>query len=197
MTWRLATDEEQKQLISLAREGDPQERRRALACLLLDFRGPALAVIHRTLASAGLGREHAEEIFQAAVLKFLNVGLSSYRGAAAPRTLFVRIALNCALDLLRLRSRERALPDSGASEEAPSPDAAAQLDARQLREALESCLAELSEALRTAIMAYYLEERGDCATCAAHLGVARNTLEQRLSRGRLALADCVRRKTDG
>ena len=115
--------EEQLQLVERARRGDERQRERALAALLEDFRGAAMAVIHRALAAAGVGREHAEEAWLQAAFKFYSVGLERFAGRAAPRSYFVRMALNSAIDIVRAQSRqapldEPAQPDSRRSAEA-------------------------------------------------------------------------------
>lgn len=189
----MLSEAQQRQLVEEARGDDERRRERALAELLADWRGPALALIHRTLASAGLGHEHAEEALQAATVKYLESGLTRYRGEAAPRTYFVRIAINAALDLAR--GARRAL-ERGTIPELPVETRGAErrLELEAERRALQRCLAELSERLRQAVVLYYLEEAGDCEACASQLGVARSAFEQRLSRGRIALAECLQRK---
>jgi RNA polymerase sigma factor (sigma-70 family) len=198
------TLEEQRRLLDEARPaaGDPARRRLALAALLDDFRRPALAAIHRTLAAGGLGREHAEEALQAATLKLLAGGLERFRGESAPRTYFVRIAIHAAVDLVRLLQRERELGLTPDAEAEADVDAAAPatgpaeraLQRRQEREALERCLEELPPGLRQAITLYYLGDGEDCRSCARRVGVGKNTFEQRLCRGRLALALCLRQR---
>jgi len=190
------SDAQQRQLVEAARGDDERLRERALAELLADFRGPALASIHRTLGAAGLGHEHAEEALAAATLKYLEVGLSRYRGDSAPRTYFVRIAINAALDVARAlrrsqeRAEERELPVAAPGDESAST----RLELEARRRALQECLAELSDKLRQAMLLYYVEEGGDCETCARQLETSKAAFEQRLSRGRLALAECLRRK---
>jgi RNA polymerase sigma-70 factor, ECF subfamily len=191
------SDEEQRALVEQALGADPSARRSAAERLLDDFRAPALAAIGKTLAACGVGREHAEEALQAAALKFLAAGLRRYRGGAAVRTYFVRIAINAALDLARAARRARSGLEVDAIDASLAPSASAAEGRLQLeaeRRALLECLEALSELLRRAIELYYLDEAGDCEVCAARLGVARNAFEQRLSRGRAALAECVRGK---
>ncbi len=190
------TLDEQRELLEVARAGEPAARRRALDALLHDFRGPALAAIHKTLAAGQLGGEHAEEALQAAILKFLAGGLQRFRGEAAPRTYFVRIALHAAIDLLRLQQRQ---VDDGeerllglANAETGGPERSLHLG--QVREALERCLEELPQALRQSVALYYLGTGEDCEACARKIGIRKNAFEQRLRRSRLALAECLGRK---
>jgi len=188
------SDARQRQLVQEARGGDERLRERAIAELLADFRGPALASIHRTLSAAGVGHEHAEEALQAATLKYLEVGLARYSGDSTPRTYFVRIAINAALDVAR--ALRRSLERTGEREPpvTPGDESASRLELEARRRALQECLAELSDKLRQAMLLYYMEEGGDCETCARRLETSKAAFEQRLSRGRGTLAECLRRK---
>lgn len=77
------SDEQQRALLGQVREGTDAEREDALAELLRDFRGPALAAIHKALLACGVEtRVHAEEALQQAVFKFIAVGIEAYRGGA-------------------------------------------------------------------------------------------------------------------
>jgi len=190
--------ETQQRLLERARSGAPAERRAALEALLADFRGPALAAIHKTLASCGVDRRHAEEALQEAILKLLGGGLEAFRGLAAPRTYFVRIAVNAAIDLIRRLARSDPLEATGEPEAsllgAARPSAEEELAAAQLREALARCLELLPELYRRSVQLFYLDEVGDCATCAQAAACSRDAFMQQLSRARLRLADCLRRR---
>jgi len=193
------SEEQQRALLRRAMDGTTGDGQEAIQELLQDFRGPALAAIHRALATGGAGREHAEEAYQAAVLKYLESGLSRYRGEAAPRTYFVRIAINAALDLLRLLRREERLDREERVEVSlvsPIQPQDMRIQVAQERRALQECLERLPAILKEAVSLYYFEEAGDCEACAAALRAGRSAFEQRLHRGRLALADCLRRKLE-
>jgi RNA polymerase sigma factor (sigma-70 family) len=190
------SDEQQRVLLERARSGPVAERTRSLEQLLADFRGPALAAIHKTLASCGVDAAHAEEALQEAIFKFIGTGIAAYRGGAAPRTYFTRIAINAALDVGRRMARVRfgGLAGIEESELAVSPSAEQGIAAQQTRRALEACIEELPERYHAAIRLYYLEEAGDCATCAAQAGVSREAFMQQLCRARVMLARCLERK---
>lgn len=186
--------EEQQELLERARGGTPGQRREALEELLDDFHGPAMAVIHKTLAAHQLGQEHADSILQQATVKFLARGLRDFRQDAAPRTYFCRIAINAALDTCRRVSRARGL--TGAAEAATpgrieGPEAA--LLRREGSRRLMACLERLAEHYRQAVELFYLDQVGDAATCARRAGISVQAFWQRLSRARAMLADCVRR----
>jgi RNA polymerase sigma factor (sigma-70 family) len=183
----------QEQLLRQILEGGPEARRLALGRFLDDCRGPALCAVHRTLAACGADRRLAEEALQEATLKLLAGGLQAFRAEAAPRTYFVRIAINAALDAVRRQLRRREL---GALEQQPVMAATAeeQLAAVELREALRRCLDELPHRHRESVGLYYLEEVGDCAACARAAGVSRDAFMQQISRARQRLADCLRRR---
>jgi len=183
----------QEELLQQILLGDPEERRLALARFLDDCRGPALCAVHRTLAACGADRRLAEEALQEATLKLLAGGLQAFRGQAAPRSYFVRIAINAALDAVRRQLRRREL---GGLERQPAMAASAeeQLAAVELREALRLCLDELPDRYRQSVGLYYLEEVGDCAVCARAAGVSRDAFMQQISRARQRLADCLRRR---
>ena len=93
--------EEQLRLVETARTGTPAERAAAHRELLDFFRPYAMAVVQRTLAAAGVGREHAEEAWLQATFRMFTVGLDRFAGDAAPLSYFLRIALHAAVDVVR------------------------------------------------------------------------------------------------
>jgi RNA polymerase sigma factor (sigma-70 family) len=186
-------DGEQRALLEQARSGS----RQALARLLDDFRGPAMAAIHKTLAACGVDGAHTEEAFQQATFKFIARGLSAYRGGAAPRSYFTRIAINAALDVTRRLAR---VAHGGVDERRPElerlrePSAEERLSLAERRQALQICVEKLPEKYRRTVELYYLEEAGDCATCAELLGVSKAAFMQQLCRARAMLAQCLGRR---
>jgi len=188
----LLSDKEQRELVELARSRRGDGGVRALEQLLADFRAPALAAVHKALASCGIDGSHAEEALQQAVLKFVSVGLEAYRGSAAPRTFFVRIAINAALDVARRMARLRALDE--VEDLQPEPSAEERLSALETRRALELCIDGLPERYLRSVRLYYLEQAGDCAACAARLGITKEAFMQQLCRARSMLAECLRRR---
>lgn len=185
-------------LVERLRHGTERQRREAADHLLADFRGPALAVIHKTLAIHGqVGPEHAEEALQEATVKFLTRGVLAFRKQAAPRSYFCRIAINAALDICRRQGRTRWSRDGSFSDpemlragRSQEPEAA--LQQRQLARRLVHCLERLAARYRQAVDLYYLNEAGDAASCAEQAGVSVEAFWQRLSRARVRLADCMR-----
>ncbi len=185
---------EQAALLERARTGTPRQRREATAALLHDFHDAAMAVIHRTLAAHGVGGEQARSVLQAAIVKFLARGLADYRGDAAPRSYFCRIAINAALDTCRRSSRTHAVGAAKESAQRAGPEGPeAALLRREGARLLWRCLERLAERYRLAVELFYLEEVGDAATCARRAGISVQAFWQRLSRARVMLADCVRR----
>lgn len=184
---------EQQALLELASAGTPRQRRDALDTLLDDFRGPAMAVIHKTLAAHGASQGHADSVLQEAVVKFLARGLGSFRQEAAPRSYFCRIAINAALDTCRRQSRAGAGQGAQAVGPATPEGPEAALLRREGARRLMICLGRLAEHYRLAVEAFYLEERGDAAACAGRAGISVQAFWQRLSRARVMLADCMRR----
>jgi RNA polymerase sigma factor (sigma-70 family) len=207
----------QRQLLATAR--DPSvgeaERQQALEQLLDDFRRPAMAAVMRVLHGVGVGSEHADEAWGRALFKFYTRGLAAFEGranapgrqAAAPRSYFVRLAINAAVDICRQLARsqrsaeptvagERARPAPGQSAAVATP--AEQIEARQgalselaQLEALRSCVEALPPRYGEPVVLYYLDQLGSCETCAARIGISKSSFMQRLSRARRKLADCV------
>lgn len=188
-------------LLEGARQGDPASDPGARGCLqqlLDDFRPPAMAAAGKVLASLGLGHEHTEEAYQRAVLRFLEVGIHSFRGEAAPRSYFVRVAISCALDLGREAARRTQLDRSPAPPWQAAPgEADTLLSAAEVRRRLSRCLQKLPELYARGVRRYYLEEAGDCAMCAAEQGISKAAFEKRLSRARKLLAQCIGEGSDG
>lgn len=169
-----------------------------MALLLEDFRGPAMAAVYKALASCGVDTAHAEEALQEAILKFISVGVTAFKGEASPRTYFIRIALNAALDTARRLARTRELDSSQIGPigtHRPVISAEEGLCAAEIRRALRHCIDHLSEPYRSSVRLYYLEEAGDCSTCGEMEGISKDAFMQRLCRARVMLADCIRRRT--
>lgn len=191
--------DEQVRWLEQARTGDGPGRTAALDRLLADFRPAALSVVYRTLASLGLGSEHAEEAVQQAILRFLQSGLSQYRGGASPRTYFTRIALRCALDQGRRPATLVPLTEDGSGPVGAVTTQGAggaedQLEAYEIRRFLEICLERLPAPLLAAVRLYYLEEAGACRDCAKALGLGEEAFMKRLSRARQRLAECLKKE---
>lgn len=183
-------------LLVRARRGDGEERAQSLRRLLDDFRPAAMAAVGKVLGSMGLGGEHGEEAFQRAALRFIEVGLEGFRGDSAPRSYFVRVAISCALDLGREAARRRQLDRSREPlpwQAIPGGDAdpVTLLSAQEVRVRLSRCLERLPESYSRGVRRYYLEEAGDCASCAAEQGITKAAFEKRLSRARRMLARCI------
>jgi len=157
-----------------------------------------MAAAGKVLSSLGLGREHTEEAFQRAVLRFIEVGIRNFRGEAAPRSYFVRVAISCALDLGREAARRKRLDRSPAPPWQASPGEVDELlSAAEVRRRLSRCLGKLPGHYAEGVRRYYLEEAGDCAACAAEQGISKAAFEKRLSRARRLLARCMEEGNDG
>ncbi len=200
--------EGQMALLHTAVSGNRREREGAFAQLLNDFRPYALAVIHRTLAAASVGSEHAEEALLQASFKFYFVGLEHFRHQASPRSYFVKIALCAAIDVVRelkrrarMESNAHAADVSSTAYEA-SPEMqiliAEERSSKNLKLAtLRHCFDELNESYRLPVKMYYLDRYGRCEECARKLGISKQAFEKRLSRARERLASCMAQKLKG
>ncbi len=187
--------EEQLRLVEAARTGTPAERAAAHRELLDFFRPYAMAVVQRTLAAAGVGREHAEEAWLQATFRMFTVGLERFSGGAAPLSYFLRITLHAAVDVVRSVLRPP-LPGPDATADPLTERVEAEEHWRTL-EALRACLAALSAEHAEAVRLYYLEEAGSCAECAARLGLSPAAFMKRLERARTSLEGCVSARLGG
>lgn len=191
---------EQLTLLRQARAGDAAAMRR----LLDDFRPPAMAVVKRTLEAGNVGPDHAGEALAEATANFQQTSWCG--GRASPRTYFVRIAVNCAITIIRRQAREVSLGLVVAqAPERPLPRVAVAVttpesllveredDAEHSRllATLRSCVADLAPVYRDAVQLYYLDQAGSCAECAARLGIKEGAFMQRLSRARRMLAGAI------
>ena len=196
------TDQEQRALMDQALSGPVGGRKAALDRLLEDFRGPALACIRRTLSKSGAAQTGVEDILQNAYLRFMVKGLTQYDGRASPRTYFCRIAIHAAVDALR-RQKTRKLASLGSKtddgdgrgptiEDLPFDGDSPQDEVLELerRRILMDCLERLAPSRREAVLAYYFSTR-NCAECADELGTSTQAVEQRLSRARRDLRQCL------
>lgn len=185
---------EQRELLERARGSEGREREAALSALIADFRPQAMAMIQRVLAGSAAGPQHAQDAWSRAVLRFISRGVDAYAGRAAPRSYFVRMAINAAIDELRRLGRETTPVEVVASETPMSLLEARQAEKQLLGrvEALRRCIEALPESYREPVTLYYLGEAGSCARCATQLGMTKSTFMQRLSRARRKLADCIR-----
>jgi RNA polymerase sigma factor (sigma-70 family) len=182
--------EEQLSLVEAARSGTAPQRAAAVQELLADFRPFAMAVIDRTLAAAGVGREHAEDAWLQATFRLYTTGLTSFAGDAAPRSYFLRIALHAAIDVVRDVLR-RPPPAVETTADPVGERLEAEEHVRAL-EALRLCLTTLTDEHAEAVRLYYLEETGACKTCAARVGISTLAFMKRLERARAHLQRCVR-----
>jgi RNA polymerase sigma-70 factor (ECF subfamily) len=107
-----------------------QDARRPLGELVFRWRAPTTTVVRQVQGAFMRGSpDEVDELFQEAVTKFVARGLDQFRGlseqvpgkAASPRTFFLRIAKNCAIDRYR-RQREDLDPGAGPGEEEDGPE---------------------------------------------------------------------------
>lgn len=187
---------EQRQLLERIRDAEGRERDSAIAALIADFRGPAMAMIQRVLAGSAAGPQHAQDAWSRAVFRFLARGLDAYEGRAAPRSYFVRVAINAAIDELRRLGREQKEVEL-VQHETPVTLLETREEQRQLLrriEVLQRCIEALPESTREPVRLYYLQQAGSCERCAASMGLSKGAFMQRLSRARRKLADCIRKQ---
>lgn len=165
--------------VTRARGGDLA----AFEQLYRQYAGRIHAVCLRIIADRG----HAEECTQDAFLKAWDA-LPGFRGDSSFVTWLTRIAINAALQRLRLEKRHLQLVEPGnelAMENYPAPDAAPEADMD-----LERLIAGLPPAARTVFVLYAMEGLSHeeiagvtglaTGTCKAHLHRARHLLQARL-----------------
>jgi RNA polymerase sigma-70 factor (ECF subfamily) len=107
-----------------------QDVRRQLGELVSRWRAPTATVVKQVQGAFMRGSpDEVDELFQEAVTKFVSRGLDQFRGlseqvpgkAASPRTFFLRIAKNCAIDRYR-RQREELDPGAQSGEDDDAPE---------------------------------------------------------------------------
>lgn len=133
----------------------------------------------------------AEEVTQDIFLKLWRA-LPGYDGHSAPSTWLYAIARNTCLSALRAASYRRTTPLETAFGPANEPAAPAgdSAEAMALRGDLESQLARLSDAQRTAITLFYLEEKS-LKEVARMLDLPEGTVKSHLHRARRALGEML------
>ena len=181
---------EETQLIRRAQCGD----RDAFAQLLKRFKLP---VYHQALRMVG----HAEDAADLTQEVFLKVwqGLPSFQGDSTFSTWLYRLTSNACIDYLRREKRRRgslSLDDeewelaSQLPDPAPTPQKA--LEQRELRQALEAGLAQLSDEHRQVLI---LRELNGLSyeEIAQVLSLSPGTVKSRIARARLSLANFLRK----
>jgi RNA polymerase sigma-70 factor, ECF subfamily len=163
--------------------------------------------VFRTLLRLTGSQEHVEDLAQEVFLRLYR-GLEHFRGDAQLTTYLYRIIVNVAQDEWKRRRREReaiasplmAEDDEDAQwiENFPSgaPDAEATLAEKQLWEAVDEELLQLSEAERSILVLYHQEE---CSyeQIAHLLKMPVGTVRTHLHRGRDRLGKLVRSRING
>lgn len=152
----------------------------------------ALRPMVTAIALRMLGPADAEDAVMAVFLKVWRA-LPSFQAHAALQTWVYRIAWNHCRDALRSRRRrpEQPLPETEDGRTLEIPDARAQSPlalamALDDREALDRCLAQLSDEHRVALLLRYADGMS-YAEIAAATGVAIGTVMSRLFHGRRKL----------
>ncbi len=125
------------------RRAQGQDARRQVGELVFRWRAPAATVVRQVQGSFMRGSpDEVDELFQEAVAKFMARGIDQFRGvseqlpgrAASPRTFFLRIVKNCAIDRYR-RQREDLDPGAAPGEEDEGPEQSREEAARAALEA--------------------------------------------------------------
>jgi len=135
-------------------------------------------------------RDQASDCVQEAFFSAYR-NLRSFRGGSV-RSWLSRIAINAAMDTLRLRKRRPADPYPELEDDSWQPPAPASADpvttslTAERHRALNQALAQVSDDQRTAIVLYDVEGY-DYAEIASMTGVSLGTVKSRIHRGRLAL----------
>ncbi len=166
-----------RDLIAKAKSGDRAARERLVRAHRHD-------VYRITCAILG-DHDDAQDATQEALVRMLR-GLSSFDERRDFRAWLRRIAVNCAINVLRSRPDETELP--GASPAASNPGGAAQ--AQEMQRAVRRALARLPERQRVAMSLFGLQEMDLRATAEA-MGCAEGTVKSHLHRARAKLREIL------
>ncbi len=169
----LATDTE---LIARARTGDE----RACRALVARYEG---AVAATAVGMLGQG-DDADDVGQETFIRFFR-SLDRFRGESSLKTYLVHIAMNLSLNALRSRRRSihRFISRDETPMELPEPRVGpdGELDARELRQAVQAAVAHLGEKHRTVVVLRLFQDYSTKET-AEILGIPEGTVMSRLSR---------------
>jgi len=125
------------------RRAEGQDARRQLGELVFRWRAASATVVRQVQGSFMRGSpDEVDELFQEAVAKFMARGIEQFRGVseqvpgrtASPRTFFLRIVKNCAIDRYR-RQREDLEAGTPAGEEDEGPEHTREEASRAAQEA--------------------------------------------------------------
>lgn len=177
------------ELLKALREG----REEAYETLVRLHSGRMLSVCRRILRSDEEAKDAVQEAFVSAFR-----GLATFEGTSLLGTWLHRIAVNASL--MRLRSRKRrpeesieellpAFKDDGHARIEPrdfSPSALQQVESRETREFVRSCIDRLPDMYRVVLLLRDIEEM-DTSEAAEILGVTEGVVKVRLHRARHAL----------
>lgn len=177
------------ELLKALREG----REEAFETLVRLHSGRMLSVCRRILRSDEEAKDAVQEAFISAFR-----GLATFEGTSLLGTWLHRIAVNASL--MRLRSRKRrpeesieellpAFKDDGHARIEPrdfSPSALQQVESRETREFVRSCIDRLPDMYRVVLLLRDIEEM-DTFEAAEVLGVTEGVVKVRLHRARHAL----------
>ena len=126
-----------------------------------------------------------DDVIQEALIRACR-RINSFRGDAELRSWVYRIAMNCAVDLLRERKRRAEANGKYAATPPESKDGAVE---KQLVE-LEHAISELPEIYRDAIVWGYLSDLSG-SEAAERLGCSENTLYQRVFKAKRMLKEAM------
>ena len=175
------------ELVRRAAAGD----RAAFATIVQTHQDRIARLAVRLLGSTGKVEDVVQDVFVAALRK-----LGSFRGDASFATWLTAIALNQCRSYQRSRRLWKGLP-ARLRKPAPDPEPSADHGAmrRQAIERVQATVRNLSAGDREVIVLRYLEEL-PVSEIAALLGVAKNTVEVRLTRARSRLRERLADLTD-
>ena len=176
-------------LAERARDGDQE----AFALLVERHQTRVYNLALRLTGSA----EDAADLSQESFLKAWR-GLASFHGESSFSTWLYRLTSNACIDFLRAEARRKSAgpslddEDSGLANQLPdrAPSLQAQLEEKELRQALEEGLRQLSPDHRQALA---LRQAGlSYAEIAQAVGVEEGTVKSRIARARLALRNFLK-----
>jgi RNA polymerase sigma-70 factor (ECF subfamily) len=171
-------------LVGRARAGDLD----AFNELVVHYQDHLLALATRVTGDVESAHDAVQETF---IRAYRN--LDAFRGESL-RSWLIRIVLNAATDVLRLRKRRPSEPYPEREDESWEPPAGPGADPELVRRAqasaLSGALARLTDGQRTAILLFDVEGY-DYPEIARVTGVSLGTVKSRIHRGRLALRELL------
>jgi RNA polymerase sigma-70 factor, ECF subfamily len=141
---------------------------------------------------AGVRRDDIEDVVSEVFVK-VYTSLATYRPEHSLSTWIYRIAMNHVIDHFKRTRRSLGTVELTESVGDPAPGASSTLAERERAERVRDALRELPEAYRLPLVLMHVEEKS-IEEIAVILSLPKGTVKTRLARGRLRLAEVLRRR---